>query len=139
MVLIEVKSTHDANTKIENVSVTSDAKVIKNNKRSAQHQLRDHMEVLECTFGVNLENQIQCYIMWPFLGSTTRDPKQMSIKRWKEDKNLHVFEDTLSVQEKFDRWFINTVLSTSNMNNDRFINLLNRLVQYFLNVFLVNY
>lgn len=49
MALLEVKSTKDQYTSLE-LEKTSDAKVIKNNKRSAQHQLRDHIEVLENTF-----------------------------------------------------------------------------------------
>lgn len=124
--MIEVKSTHDANTNIQNVSVTSDAKVIKNNKRSAQHQLRDHMEVLERILEVTLDKFIQCYIMWPFLGSVTKDPKQILIRRWKEDKNLHVFEDTLSSQDKFNQWFYDNVLNSTTINEEHFIGLLNR-------------
>lgn len=126
-VLIEVKSTNDANTSVENVNVTSDAKVIKNNKRSAQHQLRDHMEVLEGALGLKLDKNVQCYVMWPFLGAYTRDPRQALIKRWKEDHNLHVFEDTLSDQEKFGRWFLENVLaSIVSLDEELFAALLNR-------------
>lgn len=44
--LVEVKSTCDTSY---NGMKTSDAKMIKNSKRSAQHQLRDHIELLEAT------------------------------------------------------------------------------------------
>ena len=42
--LVEVKSTCDTSY---NGMKSSDAKMIKNSKRSAQHQLRDHVELLE--------------------------------------------------------------------------------------------
>lgn len=125
---MEVKSTYDGNTNIADVSVKSDAKVIKNNKRSAQHQLRDHMEVLEDIVGEPLGNSVQVYIMWPFLSAVTRDPKQASMQRWKEDKKLHVFENVLTKQEKFDRWFVDTIFSASNVSEDHFVKLLNRLM-----------
>ncbi|KAJ8927204.1 hypothetical protein NQ314_020363 [Rhamnusium bicolor] len=100
--LIEVKSNNDSNTKMYDLEKTSDAKVIKNNKRSAQHQLRDHMEVLQRIIGNEpVENNIQTYIIWPFLGAYTKDPRQQIIKRWKEDKNLHVFEDVIAGQDSF--------------------------------------
>jgi len=44
--LVEVKSTCDASY---NGMKSSDAKMIKNSKRSAQHQLRDHVELLEAS------------------------------------------------------------------------------------------
>lgn len=129
VVLAEVKSNKDSLTKKENLEKTSDAKVIKNNKRSAQHQLRDHMEVLQGFLGSESnDNTIQTYIMWPFLGSHTRDPRHQIIKRWKEDKNLHVFEDVLDNQELFDRWFLKNVLEGSSIDETHFVNLLNRYV-----------
>jgi hypothetical protein len=44
--LVEVKSTCDTSY---NGMKTSDAKMIKNSKRSAQHQLRDHIELMEAS------------------------------------------------------------------------------------------
>ena len=44
--LVEAKSTCDAS---HNGMKSSDAKMIKNSKRSAQHQLRDHIELLEAS------------------------------------------------------------------------------------------
>ncbi|RZC39714.1 uncharacterized protein BDFB_008988, partial [Asbolus verrucosus] len=127
--LTEVKSTNDQNTTINNLEKVSDAKVIKNNKRSAQHQLRDHTEVLETVLGRNpQENGVQCYIMWPFLGSYTKDPKQQVTKRWKEDKNLHVFEDTISDQNKFDDWFFDNILNAKQVKEADFTALLNRFI-----------
>lgn len=76
VLLIEVKSTHDKATIKENLEVTADSKIIKNNKRSAQHQLRDHIEMLQNGLGYDIDREIQCYIMWPFLGQYTKDPKQ---------------------------------------------------------------
>ncbi|KAF5308667.1 hypothetical protein FQR65_LT06128 [Abscondita terminalis] len=127
--LVEVKSTFDGTKVINNVNVTSDAKVIKNNKRSAQHQLRDHMEVLQSVSGLNPnEHLIECFIMWPFLSAITRDPKQQTMKRWKEDSNLHVFEHNFADQNSFDHWFINNVLSANGISEKHFITLLNRYV-----------
>lgn len=125
--LAEIKSTHDANTAINNLEITSDAKVIKNNKRSAQHQLRDHMEILEGILKLKPnDKQIQHYVMWPFLGAWTRDPKQQTMRRWKEDGNLHVFENVIQNQMEFDRWFLETVLNSCWMEEQHFITLLNR-------------
>lgn len=124
MVLAEVKSTNDHKSNLEKIS---DAKVIKNNKRSAQHQLRDHMEVLQSVLGGNpKESGVQSYIMWPFLGSETRDPRQNVIKRWKEDDNLHVFEDTFASQDRFDEWFGSNVLKGTRVKERDFMMLLNR-------------
>jgi hypothetical protein len=44
--LVEVKSTSDTSY---NGMKMSDAKMIKNSKRSAQHQLQDHVELLEAS------------------------------------------------------------------------------------------
>lgn len=46
MTLVEVKSTCDT---LYSGMMTSDAKMIKNNKRSAQHQLQDHVELLQAS------------------------------------------------------------------------------------------
>ncbi|XP_044263120.1 uncharacterized protein LOC123010340 isoform X2 [Tribolium madens] len=128
VVLVEVKSTNDNNTRI-NLEKISDAKIIKNNKRSAQHQLRDHLEILQNILGEKpLQKGIQNYIMWPFLSPNTRDPKQQVTKRWKEDHNLHVFEDTISDQLKFDDWFFDNVLSGANVDEGTFFKLLNRFI-----------
>lgn len=125
--MAEVKSTYDGTKTINNVDITSDAKVIKNNKRSAQHQLRDHIEVLQGVLDLNPdENIIQCYVMWPFLSALTRDPKQNVMRRWKEDANLHVFEDNLSEQTNFNRWFCDNILSANGISEKHFITLLNR-------------
>ncbi|KAK4883268.1 hypothetical protein RN001_006587 [Aquatica leii] len=134
--LVEVKSTFDGTKTINNVNVTSDAKVIKNNKRSAQHQLRDHMEVLQGVLELNPnEHLIECFIMWPFLSAITRDPKQQTMNRWKEDSNLHVFEHTLSDQHNFDHWFIDNVLAANGMNENHFVTLLNRYIVLSCGVF----
>lgn len=126
MCLLEVKSTTEINSKLA-LEKTSDAKLIKNNKRSAQHQLRDHLEVLEQLIGVDSkEHNIQTYIMWPFLGPYTKDPKQQVIKRWKEDGDLHVFEDVLSDQQKFNVWFRETVFSKRDVDLKYFETLFNR-------------
>lgn len=125
LVLIEVKSSNDSHTKIKSVEIISDAKIIKNNKRSAQHQLRDHVEIIERILN-GKKDGIQTYIMWPFLGAFTRDPKKITIKRWKEDGNLHVFQEVLFSQETFDRWFIDTVLFSETMNFTNFTITLSR-------------
>ncbi|XP_071051519.1 uncharacterized protein [Onthophagus taurus] len=135
VVLIEVKSTHDSNASIKDLEVTSDAKVIKNNKRSAQHQLRDHLEVLLKFLGISEQHAIQMYIMWPFLSSLTRDPKHQIIKRWKDEPNLHVFEETLSKQEYFNQWFLDYVLTTKSIGEDYFNTLLNRYIVLSCGVF----
>lgn len=127
--LAEVKSTYDGTKAINNVNVTSDAKVIKNNKRSAQHQLRDHMEVLQGVLEINLnEHLIECFIMWPFLSALTRDPKQQIMKRWKEDSNLHVFENNLSDQNSFNQWFVDNIINSAGISENHFITLLNRYI-----------
>ncbi|GLV31907.1 hypothetical protein CBL_07667, partial [Carabus blaptoides fortunei] len=132
--LAEVKSTCDANTSCSDVSVVSDARVIKNNKRSAQHQLRDHMEVLCHELGITGTN-IQCYVMWPYLGAWTRNPKQAVIRRWKEDGNLHVFEDSFKMQDAFNHWFSSTVLSAPAVTKNEFVFLLNRFITLSCGVF----
>lgn len=129
IILAEVKSTKDQNSNLTFLEKTSDAKVIKNNKRSAQHQLRDHLEVLERTFNEtngNLLQNVQCYIMWPFLGGNTKDPNQKIIKRWKEDNDLHVFQDTIEAQDRFDDWFYQIVLTSNDIQEIQFLLLLNR-------------
>lgn len=127
MALAEVKSTYDGTKLIENVKIVSDAKAIKNNKRSAQHQLRDHLEVLQNVLKIDPKDEVvQSYIMWPFLNELTKDPKQNVIKRWKEDSNLHVFDDNLLDQNNFDVWFMNSVLSTHGISEEYFFALLNR-------------
>ncbi|KAF5281773.1 hypothetical protein FQA39_LY17692 [Lamprigera yunnana] len=129
VLLVEVKSTFDGAKVINNVNITSDAKIIKNNKRSAQHQLRDHMEVLQGVLELNSdEHLIHCFIMWPFLSAITRDPKQQTMKRWKEDSNLHVFEHNLSDQSNFNHWFFDNILSTSGITEKNFTTLLNRYI-----------
>lgn len=85
------------------------------------------MEVLQGFLEDEPKNKtIQTYIMWPFLGSYTRDPKHQVIKRWKEDKNLHVFEDTLGDQKLFNQWFLENVVGGSSMDEAHFACLLNR-------------
>lgn len=124
---MEIKSTHDSSTNIKNLEITSDSKVIKNNKRSAQHQLRDHLEILNNILGVNpQESCIQSYIMWPFLGAATRDPKQQIMRRWKEDGNLHVFENALQNQVEFEKWFQNVILSDRTVCEKHFSALIKR-------------
>lgn len=121
-----MKSTNDIKDDLEK---KSDSKLIKNNKRSAQHQLRDHMEIITDLFNnISLdENKIQCYIMWPFLTSTTKSPNGQTIKRWHEDGNLHVFEDKIQDAERFTEWFASTVLGECNRITEKFFNtLLNR-------------
>ncbi|KAB0802644.1 hypothetical protein PPYR_04830 [Photinus pyralis] len=134
--LAEVKSTFDGTKVINNVNVTSDAKIIKNNKRSAQHQLRDHMEVLQGVLEIYPEERlIECFIMWPFLSALTRDPKQEIMKRWKEDANLHVFENNLSDQNNFDRWFVDNIITSRGISEKHFITLLNRYIVLSCGVF----
>lgn len=133
--LAEVKSVHDAATKYTDVSVTGDARVVKNNKRSAQHQLRDHVEMIEQFLeGSGLDDcigSIQNFIMWPFLSPLTKDPKQVVIKRWKEDGSLHVFEDRLQEQRAFDAWFLENVLNNDGCDEKFFSTMLNRLINFF--------
>lgn len=107
--LVEVKSTCDTS---HNGMKSSDAKMIKNSKRSAQHQLRDHIELLEASteLGSDFTRNLNCYIFWPFLSSTTRDPQNNTILRWKEDGKLHVFSDTLGAPAKFQQWFQDEIL-----------------------------
>lgn len=75
--------------------------------------------------------------MWPFLSSLTRDPKQMVIKRWKEDGSLHVFEDCLHKPEVFNKWFVENVLNGKETKEKYFQNLLNRCINN--NTFLIIY
>lgn len=127
--LVEVKSTHDSSTHCPAADVMSDARVVKNNKRSAQHQLRDHLEVLTNYCNSNSNSRqvlLQSYIMWPFLGAWTKDPKQCLMRRWKEDGNLHVFQDVLKSQEKFQEWFEEFVLNGKAIDEGHFQKLLNR-------------
>lgn len=124
IVLAEIKSTHDSGTPIGGLEVTSDSRVIKNNKRSAQHQLRDHLEILRAAVGDDAA--VQSYIMWPFLGAATRDPRGRAARRWAEDGSLHVFEDTLGSPGKFEGWFGRVVLGGGAVEVERFEALLNR-------------
>ncbi|KRT81711.1 hypothetical protein AMK59_5841, partial [Oryctes borbonicus] len=135
--LVEVKSTHDNNADIQNLEYTSNAKVIKNNKRSAQHQLRDHLEILLEFLDISQEeSHIQTYIMWPFLGSRTKDPKQNIVRRWRDEPDLHIFENTLMKQECFNQWFTNNVISEDKAVNDEyFVKLLNRYILLSCGVF----
>lgn len=126
VILSEIKSTHDSTTHIQHLEITSDSKVIKNNKRSAQHQLRDHLEILNNIFDINPSDCIQRYIMWPFLGAATQSPKKQSLYRWKEDGTLHVFEDTIQNQIEFNKWFQSVVLSSSTIEEKQFSALINR-------------
>lgn len=73
---VEVKSTNDRATIKDNIEMVADSKTVKNHKRTAQHQLRDHLEILKTDLGYAVSDEIQCYIMWPFLGEITTDPKQ---------------------------------------------------------------
>ncbi|XP_017786523.1 PREDICTED: uncharacterized protein LOC108569441 [Nicrophorus vespilloides] len=123
--LIEVKSTHDSNTQIPDLSIISYAKVIKNNKRSAMHQLQGHCEILESLMTESVQS-IQQYIFWPFLGALTTDPKHTVIERWKEDRNLHVFENVLTKQHLFNEWFLSNVLNGASLQEDNFLKLMNR-------------
>ncbi|XP_030757841.1 uncharacterized protein LOC115883624 isoform X2 [Sitophilus oryzae] len=136
VLLIEVKSTNDRSTFKENIEITADAKIIKNNKRSAQHQLRDHLEVLQNGLGHAVSSQIQTYIVWPYLGAKTRDPKHKVIDRWSEDKDLHVFEDAVSKQSDFNRWFIKTVLKGRVCGDATFGQLLKRYIILSCGVFM---
>lgn len=151
MVLMEVKSTNDIQTKREHLELEkiSDSKVIKNNKRSAQHQLRDHLEVLHSILLKDIEDNedandnekakcnIQSYIMWPFLGAFTKSPNQQTIRRWTEDKNLHVFEDVINDQDRFNQWFMDVVLkSDMDLKERQFTILLKRYIILSCGVFL---
>lgn len=64
--------------------------------------------------------------MWPFLGGWTKDPKQCTMKRWKEDGDLHVFEDILKDQNIFELWFEEHVLGGRTMDEEDFVKLINR-------------
>jgi hypothetical protein len=48
------------------------------------------------------------------------------IKRWKEDDNLHVFEDTFVSQDRFDEWLGSNVLKGTRVKERDFMMLLNR-------------
>ncbi|GJQ74428.1 hypothetical protein Trydic_g21298 [Trypoxylus dichotomus] len=135
--LAEVKSTHDENANVKNLEYTSNAKVIKNNKRSAQHQLRDHLEILLEFLDISPEeSNIQTYIMWPFLGSVTKDPKRNVVRRWKDEPDLHIFEGTLMEQENFNVWFRNNVISNDKaVSAEYFVRLLNRYILLSCGVF----
>ncbi|CAH1130788.1 unnamed protein product [Ceutorhynchus assimilis] len=136
VLLIEVKSTHDKATIKDNLEVTADSKVIKNNKRSAQHQLRDHLEILQNGLGYDVSPEIQTYIMWPFLGQFTKDPKQQIIKRWAEDKNLHVYENVLSDQKAFNIWFLQEVICQKVCSEKTFAHLLTRYIVLSCGIFM---
>ncbi|KAL1505915.1 hypothetical protein ABEB36_005364 [Hypothenemus hampei] len=137
VILMEVKSTNDRATIIDNVEVIADSKSIKNNKRSAEHQLRDHCEILKNSMKIdNISEKIQCYIMWPFLGQNTTDPKQQKVKRWVQDGNLHVFQDTIAEQDIFNIWFQNEIISGHSCNTNTFMLLLKRFVILSCGVFM---
>ncbi|XP_066150369.1 uncharacterized protein [Euwallacea fornicatus] len=131
-----VKSTNDKGTIKHNLEVTADSKIIKNNKRSAQHQLRDHLEILQNSLGCEMIGEIQYHILWPFLGQFTKDPKQQIIRRWAEDKNLHVFENVIEQQQEFNKWFLQEVLSQGGCSDRTFAHLLNRYVALSCGVFM---
>lgn len=128
--LIEVKSTHDENANIKDLEYTGNARVIKNNKRSAQHQLRDHLEILLEFLNISHdESKIQTYIMWPYLSSLTRDPQKNIVRRWRDEPDLHIFENTLMKQENFNEWFRSNIISNAKaMKEEHFVKLLNRYV-----------
>ncbi|XP_076251041.1 uncharacterized protein LOC143190554 isoform X2 [Rhynchophorus ferrugineus] len=136
ILLIEVKSTNDRSTIKENIEITADAKIIKNNKRSAQHQLRDHLEMLRNGLGYDVDHELQCYIMWPFLGEYTKDPKHQVVKRWADDKNLHVFENVIAKQEYFNEWFAKVVLGSNTCHHETFGQLLKRYIILSCGVFM---
>ncbi|XP_023703812.1 uncharacterized protein LOC111862551 isoform X3 [Cryptotermes secundus] len=123
--LVEVKSTCDM---LYSGMMTSDAKMIKNSKRSAQHQLRDHVELLQASTELSSDFSISlnCYIFWPFLSSMTRDPQNNTILRWKEDGKLHVFSETLGAPEKFQQWFHDEILQNGKPMNENHWDLLLR-------------
>ncbi|XP_066248448.1 uncharacterized protein [Euwallacea similis] len=131
-----VKSTNDKGTIQHYLEVIADSKIVKNNKRSAQHQLRDHLEILQNSLGFDIIGEIQRYIMWPFLGQFTKDPKQQIIRRWAEDKNLHVFENVIGQQQEFNKWFLQEVLSQSGCSKRTFAHLLSRYVALSCGVFM---
>ncbi|XP_068085763.1 uncharacterized protein [Anabrus simplex] len=112
--LIEVKSTSDST---EGGLVLSDARAIKNNKRTAQHQLRDHLDILYNDLGL-AKITLDCHIFWPFLSSRTRDPQDNIITRWKDDGNLHAFKDIFQSEDSFQEWFQNNILQSPSVFGD---------------------
>ncbi|XP_021913424.1 uncharacterized protein LOC110826763 isoform X2 [Zootermopsis nevadensis] len=126
--LVEVKSTCDASR--EGMKI-SDAKAIKNSKRSAQHQLRDHVELLQASveMSTDLSSELNCFIFWPFLSCMTKDPQNNTISRWKEDGKLHVFMDAFETPAKFIQWFQDEILRNGNcMNSNHWDVLLKRFI-----------
>lgn len=125
--LIEVKSTCDeANS---NALKVSDAKTVKNNKRCAQHQLRDHLEMIYQEIEQENNNgnrKIQSYIFWPYLSSKTKDPQKQEIQRWKDDGKLHAFRDVFQNQTLFDDWFSENILRSEGVSDNNWMKLLQR-------------
>ncbi|XP_060524020.1 uncharacterized protein LOC132700609 [Cylas formicarius] len=136
VILIEVKSTSDGTTVGYDLEKNCDAKILKNNKRSAQHQLRDHLEVLQNSFDGDIVKQIQCYIIWPFLGEYTKDPRQQRIRRWADEPDLHVFENCILNQDNFNCWFLEKVLCGKSCEEGIFLALLNRYIILSCGVFM---
>jgi predicted transposase YbfD/YdcC len=77
--------------------------------------------------GSDLSNNLNCYIFWPFLSATTKDPQNNITLRWKEDGKLHVFLDTLATPSKFQQWFQDEILQNGkSMDGDNWNLLLRR-------------
>lgn len=122
--LIEVKSICDN----PSVGIVSDSTSIKNNKRSGQHQLRDHVEILKDVCKIP-EDSLNCYLFWPFLSMWTNDPRGNKVRRWDKEMDQHVFIDTLSEQENFNQWFYKSVLCGKSIEKSHFDALFKRYVQ----------
>ncbi|KAH1027426.1 hypothetical protein HUJ05_000937 [Dendroctonus ponderosae] len=136
VLFVEVKSTNDRATIKHGIEMVADSKTIKNHKRTAQHQLRDHLEILKTDLDYEVKDEIQCYIMWPFLGENTTDPKQQIVKRWTEDDNLHVFENTIASQEAFNSWFLRIVVSQKSCSDQIFAHLISRYIVLSCGIFM---
>ncbi|XP_069676761.1 uncharacterized protein [Periplaneta americana] len=121
--LVEVKSTSDS---CLNGLKMSDAKMIKNSKRSAQHQLRDHVEMLQSNMELESDSydNLNCYIFWPYLSPTTKDPQNKIISRWKEDGGMHVFSNILNSPANFKEWFKSEILQNGTPIDGKHWNLL---------------
>ncbi|XP_037079388.1 uncharacterized protein LOC119100394, partial [Pollicipes pollicipes] len=111
VLLVEVKSTSDSQSEMLK---TSNAREVKDQKRSALNQLRRHREVLAQQLNID-EDFIPGFIMWPFLCGRSVDVRtNQSNMRWQAE-DFHLFCDTLASAELFQRWFVQRLAFTPDL------------------------
>ncbi|KAF0300576.1 hypothetical protein FJT64_026940 [Amphibalanus amphitrite] len=111
ILLAEVKSTSDSQSEMLK---TSNAREVKDQKRSALNQLRRHREVLAQQLNIG-EECIPGFILWPFLCGRSVDVRtNQTNARWQAE-DFHLFCDTLASSELFNRWFVQRLACTPDL------------------------